>query len=90
MVTSQDFAVPVVVGVVYTTGIFSRQIKAQGFGMQDATVLVNDPNVLVEADSLPPLHVGDSIRVDGKPWIVRDRQAESDGKLMRVFLQEVS
>lgn len=86
----RDFPSTVAVGAVTVTGIFSRTVEAHQFGSQDATVIVADPNVLVRTSSLPALHVGDALTVDGHAWTVRDRHAEADGRLTRVFLTEAT
>lgn len=84
----RDFASAVVVGTIAVEGVFSRSVEAHQFGSQDSTVLMADPNVLVRTSSLPALHIGDPIVVDGHAWTIRDRKAESDGRLTRLFLTE--
>ena len=85
-----DFGVPVVAGSVQTVGILDLTTSAESFGSETSDVVMQIPSVLVRSGTLPAVKVRSSITVDGVAYTVRDRRAESDGALERLFLQRAA
>jgi hypothetical protein len=85
-----DFGVPVVAGSVQTVGILDLTTASETFGSETAQVVLQVPSVLVRTGSLPAVKTGSAITVNGVAYTVRDRQAESDGALERLFLKRVT
>ncbi len=86
----RDFGVLVDWGGVSTLGIFDRTLKAEMLGQQESLLLTHDPSVLVQAGKIPSIiRVGSPLTVDGYPYKVRNREAQSDGALELFSLQVV-